>query len=410
MNTNILDKQNKYIVGVSGGVDSMTLLDMLVYRGYEVIVCHVNYHYRHDSNIDTQIVLAYCKKHNLTFEKFDVDHSNLQGNFQMEAREIRYNFFRSVYDKYRAHGVIVGHHYDDDVESKVMAYNQNRIFGFMGIKDVSCVKDMSIYRPLLNKKKSDLYKYALEHKVNYHEDYTNFMDDFYRDSIRNVFLKEVSKERLDAILLFCNEHNVKYVLKQKQIDVYLKLYKQNEYLHFSSIKDGIVYDVIYSLLKLYLYPPMISKLLIEEVIKQCQCTKPQIEVMLPDGYSFYKEYDQVFVCKSEVFDKYCLRFDEMKEYRSVYFSLCKEGNENEGVCFLDEDFPIVVRTILPGDRIKTKGGTKKVSRLFIDHKVPKRLRQTWPIVLNQKGDIILVPNIAKNIAYLYTTPNLYVLK
>ena len=76
----------------------------------------------------------------------------------------------------------------------------------------------------------------------------------------------------------------------------------------------------------------------------------------------------------------------------------------------DEDFPIMIMSYKPGDVIVTSGGTKKISRLYIDNKVPKSQRENWPIVVNSNNEIILVPHLAKNIRYLYSKPNLYVVK
>lgn len=53
---------------------------------------------------------------------------------------------------------------------------------------------------------------------------------------------------------------------------------------------------------------------------------------------------------------------------------------------------------------------KKVSRLFIDNKIPRQLRATWPLVVNNRGEIVLISHLAKNIRYLYLKPNLYVVK
>ena len=83
---------------------------------------------------------------------------------------------------------------------------------------------------------------------------------------------------------------------------------------------------------------------------------------------------------------------------------------NEGVYLSKEDFPIVIRTMVDGDRMITSGGTKKLSRLFINAKIPALDRKSWPIVVNREGNIILVPHIAKNIDYLTTNPNFFVLK
>ena len=94
----------------------------------------------------------------------------------------------------------------------------------------------------------------------------------------------------------------------------------------------------------------------------------------------------------------------------IYYFLTDQGHLHDGVFLSKEDFPIVIRCFKNGDTIKTSGGTKKVSRLFIDRKIPRDERKIWPIVENCHGEIILIPHIAKNIKYLYTKPNVFVIK
>ena len=65
LDESLLDKNRKYLVGVSGGVDSMALLDMLVKKAYNVIVVHYNYHFREDSDLDENLVRSYCQNHHL---------------------------------------------------------------------------------------------------------------------------------------------------------------------------------------------------------------------------------------------------------------------------------------------------------------------------------------------------------
>ena len=67
LDESLLDKNRKYLVGVSGGVDSMALLDMLVKKAYNVIVVHYNYHFREDSDLDENLVRSYCQNHHLPF-------------------------------------------------------------------------------------------------------------------------------------------------------------------------------------------------------------------------------------------------------------------------------------------------------------------------------------------------------
>ena len=86
------------------------------------------------------------------------------------------------------------------------------------------------------------------------------------------------------------------------------------------------------------------------------------------------------------------------------------GHINEGVYLSQDDNPITVRTMREGDSIMTSAGTKKLSRLFINAKIPALKRKTWPVVLNKDQSIILVPHIAKHIDYLTTKPNVFVIK
>ncbi len=105
---------------------------------------------------------------------------------------------------------------------------------------------------------------------------------------------------------------------------------------------------------------------------------------------------------------YC--FNHYTDFKCPYFCLKTEGHVNEGLYLNEDDYPIVIRNFKNGDSIKTKGGTKKVSRLFIDNKIPLGLRKRWPVVLNKREEIILIPHLAKNIDYLTTNCNLFVVK
>ena len=85
LDESLLDKNRKYLVGVSGGVDSMALLDMLVKKAYNVIVVHYNYHFREDSDLDENLVRSYCQNHHLPFyvrqgDKKEYQKGNMEDN------------------------------------------------------------------------------------------------------------------------------------------------------------------------------------------------------------------------------------------------------------------------------------------------------------------------------------------
>ena len=188
------------------------------------------------------------------------------------------------------------------------------------------------------------------------------------------------------------------------------IYHQQEKIDYTSIPDELLGSFIYEVVKEKVYPPLISETLIKEIIKQIKSSKPNINMSLPVNIRFIKEYNNIRVANIDSEQGYRFQYDHLQFDYQQYFYLSGEGHLNEGIYVDDHEFPIVIRTVLPGDVIVTAGGTKKVARLFIDNKIPKQQRKIWPVVENNQGEIILVPHLAKNIRYLYLKPNLYVVK
>ena len=107
------------LVAVSGGSDSLALLDILIKKGeYELVVAHINYNYRESSLRDEEIVREYCEKNNIEiFVKSVNSKEEKEGNFEDWARVLRYKFFKEIYDLKGCACLFVGHHKDDFIES-----------------------------------------------------------------------------------------------------------------------------------------------------------------------------------------------------------------------------------------------------------------------------------------------------
>lgn len=408
---NLLNITEQYIVGVSGGCDSMALLDMLNQAGYQIIVCHVNYHLREDSTLDQRTVETYCQKYQLPCFVKEIDKQEYgHDNFQSQARYLRYQFYLEIGQKYQTNKVILAHHQDDVIENIVMQLQRHNTKGYLGIKEISEVFNMTVIRPCLKIRKQVLRNYCHEHNVSYRDDYTNFQTEFTRDYVRNVVLKDYDEVKISELLKYAQEHNLRYFSNLDKVNKYLERYHQNKNIDYTLIPQELLESFIYEIVKEQVYPPLISDSLIKEIIKQIRSNKPNINMDLPVNIRFIKEYNNICVSNLKNNDGYCLKYDYLVYDKHKYFYLSDEGHLNEGVYVTKEDFPITIRSLQPGDVIVTAGGTKKVSRLFIDHKIPKSERNTWPIVENSQGKIILVPHLAKNIGYLYSKPNIYVVK
>jgi tRNA(Ile)-lysidine synthase len=164
------------------------------------------------------------------------------------------------------------------------------------------------------------------------------------------------------------------------------------------------------ILKDVMHPNLISSSMIKEIKHQIHSVKPNIQMNLPVNYLFIKEYDNIYIVDKNKIKGYSYTFDKFTLFGCDYFHLLENGHINEGVYLSENDYPITIRTMQEGDSILTSSGTKKLSRLFINAKVPALKRKTWPVLLNKDGIIILVPHIAKNIDYLTTKPNVFVIK
>ena len=153
-------KNRKYLVGVSGGCDSMALLDLLYNARVQVVAVHVNYFLRFDSILDELTVTSYCRQRNIPCEILRVDANDYQkGNFQAQARKLRYAFYHQIGQQYRIDTIILGHHRDDQIETIYMQ-KQRGFMGFLGLSEHSYVQGMEILRPLLETPKNKLREYC----------------------------------------------------------------------------------------------------------------------------------------------------------------------------------------------------------------------------------------------------------
>ena len=166
-----------YVIAVSGGVDSVVLLDMLAKKRLNnaIIVAHFDHGIRDDSADDALFVKHLAARYGYAFETLREELGN--GASEELARTRRYAFLRSLAEKHSAK-IVTAHHADDAVET--IAINFSRGTGWRGL----AVLDSDIVRPLLHKTKAELLNYALAHQLEWHEDSTNASDVYLRNRVR----------------------------------------------------------------------------------------------------------------------------------------------------------------------------------------------------------------------------------
>ncbi|WP_312323665.1 tRNA lysidine(34) synthetase TilS [Soonwooa sp.] len=192
--------QKTFLLAVSGGVDSMVLLDLCHQLQLSFEVAHVNYHLRNeDSNLDQNLVESWCEKNKIKFHLYDVSEKDKQPENSIEnwAREIRYRFFKEILIKNKLDFLVTAHHLNDQLETFVI--NLSKAAGLKGLKGIP-EKTENIIRPLLEFSREEIEVYAKQNQIEYREDYTNAETIFVRNKIRNQItplLNEVNKDFLE---------------------------------------------------------------------------------------------------------------------------------------------------------------------------------------------------------------------
>lgn len=403
------DKDSYYIVGVSGGCDSMCLLDLLVKAKLKIAICHVNYNLREDTMEDYQVVYQYAVKHHIPFHYKEVEEYD-NDNFQQFARHVRYDFYREVGKQYQTNKVFLGHHKDDVLETILMQKERNNKQLYWGIKEKSEVRGNIVYRVMLEITKKEILEYCHFYHIPYHDDYTNFETHFKRDYIRNVILPKMSLQEKERLLLEAKQHNQELFENENKYREILDRVLRNERLYFKEIPEPFLEGVLRIYLRQYIPVKRISKALIKEFCRMLKNNQPNCELSLPVNLRFIKEYDNGYIQSDNLEVDYCYQFECFEQFECPYFKLESSGHLNEGVYLHETDFPITIRNFKEGDKVHTKVGHKKVNRLFIDRKIPVNQRRRWPILLNREGKILLIPNIVKNFQYMDTKANVFVVK
>ena len=195
--THLLEKDGKYLVALSGGADSVTLLWVLHELRYQIEACHCNFQLRGaESDRDEQFCVQLCEQLGIPLHRIHFD-TRLYAevhkeSIELAARNLRYRYFAQLKEDVEADGICVAHHQDDTVETVLI--NLIRGAGIQGLTGISA-KNGDILRPLLCVDRKEILAYLEEKGQDYVTDSTNLVDDVVRNKIRlNIIpmLKEIN--------------------------------------------------------------------------------------------------------------------------------------------------------------------------------------------------------------------------
>jgi tRNA(Ile)-lysidine synthase len=184
--------KKKYLIGVSGGRDSMALLFSLRALGYKkLVVCHLNHRLRGvEAQSDSSLVSAIATRFHYPFDLGEADvgayAEEQQLSIETAARQLRYTFFETCAKAHRCRRVFLAHHADDQIETCLFNFLRGTgAAGLAGMKPVSEARGLEIIRPMLGITRDEITRFTIAHKVPYRDDATNADSAHTRNRLRS---------------------------------------------------------------------------------------------------------------------------------------------------------------------------------------------------------------------------------
>ncbi len=403
-----LDLSKTWLIGLSCGPDSMALLYQCLEAGVSVACAFVNYHHRMQANEEEAYARSVCSKLGLPLHVLNDPFVCDGENFEAKAREWRYDFFVRLVQEYGYGGVIVGHHQDDVLETYLMQKEKGIVPMVYGLAQSGLYHGMVVKRVLLDQTKEELESYCKKNGIQYYIDHTNFDEGYTRNRIRHQVLGNMSYDERMALLEEIRIENEELERLREMSKRYVYDGRVDVGLYRSLDKEVRLFVLRELLEDDFCKKRMSLKHVME--IDDIVCKKKDFELEcfdrrlgLLDGYIVVLEksvaYAYEISCLGDVWD-----------VQSSYFEVFQGGPSVYAVSVSEDDFPLTIRSYQEGDFIQMRFGKKKLTRFFIDKHIPLCMRKTYPVVVNRKGEVILVPFIGCDVSHYSISPTFSVLQ
>ena len=444
---NLNKTRGPVILAISGGVDSMVLLDLISklnqeteFKDLEWIIAHFNHHLRKSSHQEATMIKDFATRIDMPYFIGEWNQP-AQNNIEALARHARYQFFAQVCQRNGSRSLLTAHHLSDQVETFLMRLIRgSSIKGWQGIKEISSPEIMmeagesysiNLFRPLLEIDKQTIYDYAHLNQVPYIEDESNHTDQYFRNRIRHQIVPLLNQENpkfLDHLDQFIKDYQTIYQAHYENFLVIeprliLPNPKGGWILNLATWTQlrpatlSIYLRIFFEERLVYKIPTYSQKIITEMERLMLSDDNPNGQLNLSNSWVIIRSYNQIFIQPQkpvEIKDQ-IISLNVINQWYSLgpneYIGIFEQNRvtseveKGETLVYHlrlkpQERIQFYIRHRQSGDKmtLKTTGKktfTKKVRRIFIDQKISKWERQQAWIVCDAKNQPIWIIGLLK---------------
>lgn len=408
-----IDNNQTLIVATSGGPDSMALLNLLnnlkEKKHLKLICAHVNHNLRKESQEEAEMVKKYCQTQGILFEYMEIN--NYKGNTENFARQKRYAFFEKLIKKHKATYLLTAHHGDDLTETIIMRLIRgSSLKGYAAFQEITKKDSYQIIRPFITKTKAEILNYVKENNLPYALDQTNETDEYLRGRLRKNILPYLKEENPSVHLKFLEfsktiteTENYLADLTEEKVN---KIY-QNEKLNiamFSKEKPFMQKRIInYILSNIYKENiTLINDKHVLSILNLIKSQKSNNQLTFPNNKKVKKAYNYLWIEENKQSKPYHYLLDKKITLpNGDIIEIINHTNDTSNYVIKlnskDIKMPLYIRSRQNGDKLILKGlnKSKKLKDIFIDEKIPKDQRNSWPILTDANNQIVWLPGLKK---------------
>ena len=398
-----LNKSKKYLLALSGGIDSMVMADLFLKQQLMFAVAHCNFQLREeDSNLDEQLVTDWCVKNNiecLVNRTNTIDYcAQHKCSIQVGARAIRYAFFEEICVRKNIDFIVTAHHQDDTIETVLFQFFRGT--GIQGLTGIPA-KNQKIIRPLLPFTKQQIEAYAMQFQIQFRDDKSNLKQAYTRNKLRLKIIPQ-----LEEMFPAFKNNIANNIHRMNEVN---EIYSQQINQHKKKLIEQRGKDYYIPILKLKTVSPLATILFelikgfhfsYEQTLQVMQLFERQTGSLVESqSHQIIKNRNFLIITEKNATESEMILIEEnetkieIQDFELKLKSITKdqfEINKELKYCAVDStllEFPLILRKWKQGDYLYPFGMTKKkkVSKVLIDAKIPLHEKEKiWVLESNKK--------------------------